>query len=421
MIDLLKKITSQEIEILGEIDVFSKKAEKAGAPEKAMLSESMDALVERMKKDNASFLEILKKMELLPQKNEEGKKEGGKVVEVKKEEVKGGKIEKIMPKLKKREHYLKELEITENVLKKLKEKKKVEKVEQTGFKKARGYLKFANRYFRGSAEKLIKKGYFSNLPLELRKSNLNMLFEGYVAMMLMSVFLSFAFALFLTAILLVSGTIGALTGIFLPIVIPIIVFLALYFYPGTEGSSISSRINAELPFAVIHMNSISGSGIAPVEIFKIIAMSKEYPYLRKELRKVLNQINIYGYDLVSALNNVAKTTSNQHLAELFIGISTTINSGGSLSSFFEKRAETLLNDYRLEREKAIKVAETSMDIYISVVIAAPMMLMLMLVMISVSGIQIGFTPYQLTFLTIGGVALINIIFLGYLQTKRVLT
>jgi len=29
------------------------------------------------------------------------------------------------------------------------------------------------------------------------------------------------------------------------------------------------------------MRAISGSGIAPAEIFKIIGLSKEYPYLRK--------------------------------------------------------------------------------------------------------------------------------------------
>jgi flagellar protein FlaJ len=272
----------------------------------------------------------------------------------------------------------------------------------------------------GSASNLIKKGYFTSLPNELKKANLDMLFESYVAMMLFSVFLSFFFGLILAAVLLISGAIGILIATSLLFAIPIVVFIALYYYPGAEKSAISSRINGEIPFAVLHMNSISGSGIAPAEIFKIIALSKEYPYLRKELRKVLNQINIYGYDLVSALNNVSKTTSNQHLAELFAGISTTISSGGSLSSFFEKRAESLLNNYRLEKEKAIKIAETSMDIYISIVIAAPMILMLMLVMISVSGISIGFTPYQLTFLTIGGVALINIAFLGYLQTRRAL-
>jgi len=413
MIDLLRKTVDQEIEILRELSIFSKRIENASPSEKIMLSESMGALRERMKRSNNSLLEILNKIEISPEK----KKEAKRIVKVEKEGIRAGKL--ISP-IQEREKYLKELEITENVLKKLKEKRKVEKVEEVGFKKARGYLKLANRFFLGSANKLIKSGYFSSIPVELRKANLDMLFEGYIAMLLFSVFLSFLVGLLLTAILLLLGVIGFLTAIALVFAIPLIALLALYYYPGAEKNAISSRINEELPFAVIHMNSISGSGIAPVEIFKIIAMSREYPYLRREIRKVLNQINVYGYDLVSALNNISKTTSNQHLAELFSGISTTISSGGSLSSFFEKRAESLLNTYRLEKEKAIKVAETSMDIYISVVIAAPMMLMLMLVMISVSGIQIGFTPYQLTFLTIGGVALINIAFLGYLQTRRAL-
>ena len=414
MIDLLRKTVDQEIEILREIAIFSKRAESASPSEKVLLSESMNALRAIMLKSSSDFSEILNKIEISPRKEEKKEK---KVIEKAKI-----KPVNLMPKIEEREKYLEELQITENVLKKIKTgkytEKEKEKEKEIGFRKARGYLRYANKFFLESANSLVKKGYFSSLPTDLRKANLNMLFEGYVAMILFSVFLSFFLGLILTIALLLTGIIGILTAIWLPLIIPLAVLVVLYYYPSTEKSAISSRINEELPFAVIHMNSISGSGIAPVEIFKIIALSKEYPFLRKEIIKVLNQINIYGYDLVSALNNVSKNTSNQKLAELFAGISTTINSGGSLSSFFEKRSESLLGNYKLEKEKAIKIAETSMDIYISVVIAAPMILMLMLVMISVSGISIGFTPYQLTFLTIGGVALINIAFLGYLQTKR---
>jgi flagellar protein FlaJ len=287
--------------------------------------------------------------------------------------------------------------------------------------------------FLNTSTKLIKKGYFSMLPVELKKSNLDILFESYVAMMLFSVMLSFFasiiilifflffnFSLTWPIITLYNGSI--LTRFFelllIPIVLPIIVFFALYFYPSAEKSSISKKIDEELPFAVIHMSSISGSGIEPTEIFRIIGLSKEYPSLRKEIRKVLNQINIYGYDLVTALNNVSKSTSNPHLSELFGGLSTTINSGGSLSEFFQKRADSLLTSYKLEKEKSIKTAETFMDIYISVVIAAPMILMLMLVMITISGIQTPFSPFQLTMMTIGGVALVNVLFLGFLQMKQ---
>lgn len=78
----------------------------------------------------------------------------------------------------------------------------------------------------------------------------------------------------------------------------------------------------------------------------------------------------------------------------------------------------MLLEYRLEREKYTKSAETFMDIYISIVIAAPMILLLLLVMISVSGIQIGLGISQLSIVIVGAVALINLIFLAFLQLKQ---
>jgi len=200
--------------------------------------------------------------------------------------------------------------------------------------------------------------------------------------------------------------------------VPTATFFSVYFYPSTEKNSIAKKIEQELPFAVIHMSAISGSGIEPAEIFKIITVSREYPFIRKELRKILNQINLYGYDLVTALNNVIKTSPSQRLAELFAGLSTTISSGGSLTDFFQKRAETLLVDYRLEREKYTKIAETFMDIYISVVIAAPMILMLLLIMVSISGFQVPFSPGEMTAIIVLVIAVINLIFIGVLQLKQ---
>ncbi|MFW6272505.1 MAG: hypothetical protein ACOC2U_01840, partial [bacterium] len=68
------------------------------------------------------------------------------------------------------------------------------------------------------------------------------------------------------------------------------------------------KIETELPFATINMAAISGSMIDPSQIFKIIIATKEYPELQKEFTKLMNQINIYGYDFVSSLRNSAETT-----------------------------------------------------------------------------------------------------------------
>ncbi len=431
MIKDVKKNIDDEIEILREISILSKRIDTASPTEKKLMMDSLYSLARKMKDINRAIPELLAKT--IPEKPVEKKQE----TMVEKQSVKEKATfvpEKIIPKVEiEREAFMKELNIAENLLKKLRKSRTKEKEKIEEFKKARGYLRWANKMFLDTSAKMIKKGYFSTLPVELKKSNLDILFESYVAMILFSVmisfiasiillifFLFFSFSLTWPIITLYDGSI--LTRFFelllIPIVLPIIVFFALYFYPSAEKSSISNKIDEELPFAVIHMSSISGSGIEPTEIFRIIGLSKDYPALRKEIRKVLNQINIYGYDLVTALNNVSKSTSNSHLAELFGGLSTTINSGGNLSEFFQKRADSLLTSYKLEKEKSIKSAETFMDIYISVVIAAPMILMLMLVMITISGIQTPFSPFQLTMMTIGGVALVNVLFLGFLQMKQ---
>ena len=206
--------------------------------------------------------------------------------------------------------------------------------------------------------------------------------------------------------------------IFIPLVLPTITFTAFYLYPYLERKSLTGRIGSELPFVVIHMGSISGSGVEPTQIFKIVGLSRDYAYTRGEIRKVLNQINVYGYDLVTALRNIARLTPSQPLAEVLNGLATTITAGGDLKTFFEKRAESLLLNYRLEREKFTKVAETFMDIYISVVIATPMILLLLLVMISVSGVGVGIGIGLITFLIISVVVLVNVLFLWLISLRQ---
>ena len=127
---------------------------------------------------------------------------------------------------------------------------------------------------------------------------------------------------------------------------------------------------------------------------------------------------MYGYDLITALKNTARETSSRRLSELLNGIATTISGGGSLSEFLDKRAESLLFRYRLERERKTKSAETFMDIYISIVIAAPMIMTLLLILIFISGMEIGLSLLQLSVVIISVVSTINLIFLVFLHLSQ---
>ena len=312
-------------------------------------------------------------------------------------------------------------------------RKKEVKFETKETKKPKKYAEMANRYFYNTSKKLSKNKNLDVLKEDLIKTNLEIMPVTYISMILLTTAISaiIAFVLFLfflffkiggdsSILSFATGNLGIrfLKTFWILLAVPIGTFLFMYFYPSLERKSIENRINQELPFSAIHMSAISESMIEPSKIFSIIIVTKEYPYLEKEFTKLINEINIYGYDLISALRNTALTSPSKKLAELFNGLATTINSGGELSEFFSKRAQTLLFEYRLEREKNTKSAETFMDIYISVVIAAPMILMLLLMMMKISGLGIALGTSSITFMMILAVSIINVAFLSFLHLRK---
>jgi len=318
------------------------------------------------------------------------------------------------------------------VIKRLKKKEKV--AEKTKIRKPNPYVKQASSVFSEVSLELYKRKIFKTLKKDLIKANLPFLPVSYISTILYTTMWSilislilFIFFLFfnlnftLPIIELSSTPILSrlIKVIWIILVIPIATSIFMYSYPSMERKSLENRINQELPFVMINMSAISGSMIEPSKIFEIIVSTGEFPNISREFRKIINEVNVHGYDLVSALREIASNTSSRKLAELLNGLATSITSGGDLPLFFEEKAKTFLFDYRLERERNTRAAETFMDIYISVVIAAPMMLMLLLMMIKFGGLGFcGLTTNALTLIMILGVVGINIIFLTFLYLKQ---
>lgn len=312
-------------------------------------------------------------------------------------------------------------------------KKGQERVVVKKEEKANHFVKKANQIFSNAAGRLIKNEVFPNLEEDLIKGNLKFTPKAYVSVVLfstlISLFVGLALGIFffifklggdLPLIHLAEGAIitRLVKVIWMPFVFPLLTILIMVSYPSMEKASAERKINEEIPFAAIHMSAISGSMIDPSKIFNIIISTKEYPSLEKEFIKLINEINIYGYDFVSALKSSAKRSPSKKLSELFTGLATTINSGGDLPEFFDKRAETLLFEHSLEKEKKTKANETFMDIYISVVIAAPMILMVLLMMMKMSGLGVSLSTGMITLIMVLAVTMVNIIFLTFLQFKK---
>lgn len=437
----LKKNIKEEKELLEEISSFKNQLEKiekdpySNDSERQMVRKVLNSSKQRLRMINNATPELVNSLSPFRKLDKEGQKEKKKKRKPKKNtiKIKHKKGKKVSIKKKDKRRFLRELRIRRETLKRIKRKErkedKGEERELMKIKKPSFYSKLSNKFFFNLSNKMLRLDYFQGLEKDLKKANLNFLPVTYLSIIFFTTFLasivsflflvsSFFFSIFSGNILpeLTLPYLGR--NVLISLVFPLIFFFSLYFYPKSEAKSIGEKIDQEIPFVAIHMSAIAGSGIEPSEIFKIIALGDEYPHTKKEMKKIINQINIYGYDLVTALKNTAKETSSQRLSELLNGLSTIISGGGSLKEFLDERAESLLFDYRMEREDYNKSSETFMDIYIGVVIAAPMILTLLFVMMNMTNIGIGLSGTALAVVMVSIVAIINIFFLIFLSLKQ---
>ncbi|MFA5175736.1 MAG: type II secretion system F family protein [Candidatus Nanoarchaeia archaeon] len=249
------------------------------------------------------------------------------------------------------------------------------------------FAKISNRFVEPITLLLLRKfpELFKPLFNSLKLIRLNMLSESYVSIMIFSSILAFFVGTILFSIILKN----ILNGLGLGVLSLFFTVILFFFYPKSNINSRRKKIKSELPFAIIHMAAIAGSGTPPINIFSLLIQSKEYPELETEFKKIMNHINIFGYDLSTALKSVASTCPSPEFGELLNGIVSTVNSGGDLKTYLETKAQDALSTYKLERQKYVESIATYSDIYTGILIAAPLLFITTLAIINVIGGAVG--------------------------------
>lgn len=331
-----------------------------------------------------------------------------------------------------RRKYLKEIGANEEMMKRLLHPKKQRKkqfadVEYTIYQPS-WYGKIANAFFESTAFSLAKTypKTFENLSKAIRASDLHVLSKTYISMMLLTSMLAFVgivivgilgmFFLGMPPLLAVAASL--LAGL-----LAAIICIGVFFtYPHTVAGSRSRMIKNDLPFIIIHMAAVAGSGAKPLSMFKLVATSGEYKGLEGEIKKILNYINLFGYNISTALKTVAATTPSTRFRDLLTGMVATIESGGSLKSYLSSMAADAMHTYQLERKKYVQVLSTYSDIYTGILIAAPLLFMVTLAIINLLGGDIGGVSIKViamagTYIIIPFLNIAFILFLNIIQPE----
>lgn len=425
-LDLLKQNISKESELVREIlelkfekDELEKKANnQTNFNRKKILESSIKEILSQLLTINNALPDLLNSISFYPNISEREEKKPSELINVKyMDEVKNKEISLAIKK-KEQAQFMESLGVHNLMRKRLKSEESKSSKKILNIERFAPYIKLSNKLLRNHASKIAESHSFEKLRVDLVKITSPLIINSYIAVMLFSSILAFFIGIFFS-ILLILLKIDIIISISVPFILSFLTLLLFYIYPSSKRKALEKEINQELPFLIIYMSAIATSGIEPSRIFQITTTSKDYPSTQREVKKLTNYINFYGYDLVSGLRAVAKTSPSERMSQLFDGLATTITSGGELTTFLSKHSESLLFDYRLEREKYTRTAETFMNIYISVVIAAPMIMMMIFILMSISGFGQGsLSPKSIGFITILTISFLNIGFLTFLNLKQ---
>lgn len=297
-----------------------------------------------------------------------------------------------------RKKYLKEITADRDHLKELKNRSRKKIEPALIIHKPSTYAKIANTLFSFLSSHSRNKNWYKHLHHLLGAASIPMLTPSYISSMILSTLLAFILGLLITPLILLGVNaadqaviVGAFGGAFL---LSLITFIIFSIYPSLRISQRKRMIKTELPFVTIHLAAIASSGAKPSSLFKLLLNSHEYPGIEPELRKIVNMLNLFGYDITTTLKSVALTTPSKPFRDLLTGIASTIESGGSLKDYLASMATDNLSTYKIERKKFGETIATYSDIYTGILIAAPLLFVVALAIINILGGSIAGIPLQ---------------------------
>jgi flagellar protein FlaJ len=218
----------------------------------------------------------------------------------------------------------------------------------------------------------------------LEKAKIKIYPETYVSLMFFVTALTIpAPAVAITILYLYGFSLMIFPLIFL-IPLPIFVMIGFMLVPISRAGERASNLEREIPFAAAYVSVMASGGIAPYTSFKRLAEVELMPVMRNEAREIVKDVEIFGFDPLTAIQNAARKNPLEIFKDFLSGYSSTVIIGGDIGHFLERKAEEIFT-MRAMRVKA--TAERLGMLLESFIIVNVMMSLCFYIMFSVENIS----------------------------------
>jgi len=189
------------------------------------------------------------------------------------------------------------------------------------------------------------------------------------------------------------------------ILFPVFVLLFFYVYPSYVADNRKRNIDAKLPYAVPYMSAMAGAGVPPDLIFNSLARSPLYGEITEEAKNITRDVNLFGYDIITAISRYSVNSPSRKWGELLQGMVTTIRSGGDMKLFLHNEANTIMVEFKRIMKEFTETLGLFAEAYITVPVFGMIFIIIILTvlgMIQSGGVaKIGpFTMFEVIYLCI---------------------
>jgi flagellar protein FlaJ len=231
---------------------------------------------------------------------------------------------------------------------------------------------------------------FKDLDVSLKKSGMKINFKAYVStVILASLFLSisvmivvptllfFVFKLSIFSSLLFGAGVSLFAGA--------LTVIGFYSYPSYRADSLKRALEDEMPFTTGYMSILAGAGVPPDFIWRSLAQIDASLAISTVARTVIRDVELFGFDALSALETTAKRTPSERFKELIEGFISVVYSGGNLVKYLRNRSQQYMKLKQIALKRFSDTLGVLAEFYVTLMVAGSLIFVVMLAVMSMLG------------------------------------
>jgi len=260
---------------------------------------------------------------------------------------------------------------------------------------------------------------FKDLDGNIRKAGLKVTLKAYVSLTIFaSILISLISVAVIPTLLILALKVPFLPAIMFGIGGSMFSFafsiIGFYIYPIYRADKLKRELEDELPFTTGYMAILASAGVPPEKVFYSLSNLSVPLTVSSEAKNIARDVNLFGLDIISALENAAKRTPSERFQAMLEGFISTIHSGSNLAVYLREKSTQYMKLKRISLKKFSDTLSILSEFYVALLVTGPLLLVIMLAVMSMlggGGLGIFSTDLLLGILTYIGIPIGSIMFL----------